>query len=191
MALLRDFGLVLRQAVASALLRSTLLGLFYIAVGMTLPDFVSGVMERPPTWLTTWWFRLLFILALAAISLSVLYLRFGHKRDKARQDAIDSLSRDLSRAIHELLNRPRPAPISPDYVANWQTDFQGWCDLVSQKLRDRHFFTESDQLHFDRLGVVPQLTISGHPQLDWLISMLSLKFDRLREIIRSVPQRPL
>ena len=108
-----------------------------------------------------------------------------------RQAAVDSLSRDISQAVHFLLNRHNREPITPLFIAKWEADYHAWCESVSLKLGDREFFTESDQLLFDRLGVVPEARLSGDARYNWLTSMLSLKFDRLREIIKLIPQRPL
>jgi hypothetical protein len=113
------------------------------------------------------------------------------RKSERRQAAIDSLSRDLSDAIHSLLNRKHPQEIDVSFIKTWSKDFYEWCSLVSKKLDDREFFTESDRLHFERLGVVPMSMFSGNPEYDRLVSMLNLKFQRLRDLIERVPQRPL
>lgn len=189
MNLLGNLGTLLRQSIAGVLLRSVLIATFYIVVGMTLPDFIARFLENPPGWLTTWWFRLLLTIGLTAIVGGGLYLTFGVVRVSKRQAAVDSLARDISEAIHDLLNRHTRETITPQFIDQWEKDYREWCDKVSKKLSNRRFFTESDQLHFDRLGVVPQLGMTGHAKLDWLIAQLQLKFDRLRQIIQSVPLR--
>ena len=78
--------------------------------------------------------------------------RLGPSR---KQIAVDELSRELSDAIHNLLNRNAP---SADGI--WKTDartelindIDDWFKKITLKLKDREVFTESDELHFDRLG---------------------------------------
>jgi hypothetical protein len=99
-----------------------------------------------------------------------------------RQQAIDSLAEDVSWAIHNLLNRQ----VSSDAeLVKWETDFGTWCERVSKKLENRAFFTRADQLHFDRLGLVPSagFASSYNTRHEWLVSQLGLKFDRLRDVI--------
>jgi len=45
-------------------------------------------------------------------------------------------------------------------------------------------------LHFDRLGFIEPVGMTNDPSADHTLSMLRLKFDRLREIIVWVQQRP-
>jgi hypothetical protein len=60
---------------------------------------------------------------------------------------------------------------------------------VSKKLENRAFFTRADQLHFDMLGFVPPVSMTNNQRFDWLLSMLALKFERLRDVINWTQQR--
>jgi hypothetical protein len=60
---------------------------------------------------------------------------------------------------------------------------------VDEMLGDKRFFTLSDLLHFQRLGIVPRIAMSGHEGIDHTLSQLGLKLERLRELIALVQQR--
>jgi hypothetical protein len=105
-----------------------------------------------------------------------------------KQRAIDDLAEDLSWAIQKLLNRD-PRPTTNQQVAQWEADYRSWCERVSKKLADRAFFTRADQLHFDMLGFVEPIGMSGIAHLDWLLSQLRLKFQRLRDVINWTQER--
>jgi hypothetical protein len=159
--------------------------------GATPSEWVAYFLRNPPSWLTGWRVRLGVLLA----GLILIVVSLLANRSSQRQRAIDSLSEDLSWAIHHLLNRPVPTvPVIdsvswPLYVLQWERDYQAWCSKVSNKLAVRAFFTRSDQLHFDRLGFVEPVHMTGHPRYDRLLSQLSLKFDRLRDVIKWAQQR--
>ena len=183
---------LLRQSFAGFVLRAAIGGVFLVIVGMTGPDFVAWILSDPPSWLTSWWFILTFICTLVAIAFSVLYWKFGANRETERQKILDELSRNISAVIHDLINRPWPSGSVglDDWISKWDRDFQAWCQKITNTLSNRRYFTESDQIHFDRLGYVPKLNRTGHPRFDYLDSMLSLKIERLREVIARVEQRP-
>jgi hypothetical protein len=107
-----------------------------------------------------------------------------------RQDRweIDDLADRLDWAIHNLLNR-NPLPKTTAEVAQWERDYQDWCDDISRKLGNRVFFTRADQMHFDTLGFVEPVTVTGNPELDRLLSQLRLRIERLRDVIRLAQQR--
>lgn len=191
MGVFKNLGTVVRQSAAGVLLRGFFQAAFLVVAGMTFPDAIAYLMQSPPLWLTTWWFRLLASIAVVVVGLIALYFRYGYARATKRQQAIDSLSRDISEAIHDLLNRHTRESITDTFLAQWERDYQAWCQKVSDKLKDRNFFTESDQLHFDRLGIIPTTSLTNNARLDWLINMLGLKFERLRDIIRAAQERPL
>ena len=104
--------------------------------------------------------------------------------NRLRQNAIDDLSEELSWAIHYLLNKQVS---SDDDLAKWEIEFKKWCNKVSEMLNNRKYFTKSDQLHFDRLGLVPPANYAGsfNKRHEWLVSQLNLKFERLRDIIKN------
>src|SRR5262249_42602277 len=103
-----------------------------------------------------------------------------------KQPFIDELSRELSWAIHNLLNRKAP---SDDGIWKQQdrdqlkNEMDAWFKKITVKLQNREVFTESDEMHFDRLGFVDPVVVTGFPDLDHHMAMLKLKFERLREII--------
>ena len=60
---------------------------------------------------------------------------------------------------------------------------------VSKKLENKAFFTRADQLHFEDLGFVDHIRLSGHPDFDGSLSQLKLKFERLRDVINWTQMR--
>jgi predicted HTH transcriptional regulator len=87
------------------------------------------------------------------------------KSSPEHQHAIDDLAEDISWAIGNLLNRS-PRPSTDEEISLWEGDFVRWCDSVGTKLENRKFFTRADQLHFERLGFVDQMRMTGQPKLD-------------------------
>jgi hypothetical protein len=160
-------------------------GVILVAFGMTPAEVAAYLWRSPPAWITNPWVGIgTVIVGLAVIGAS---LRFNVWSQ--RQRAIDTLAEDISWAISDLLNK-RPDPLTDEGVEHWEVAFRGWCARVSAKLENRAFFTRADQLHFDRLGFVQPIAMSGHQRLDWLLGQLRLKLDRLREIINWAQQRP-
>jgi hypothetical protein len=165
-------------------LSGVLIGLFFVGVGMTPWQFVADVLQNPPDFVRSVWFSpSITLVGLALIAASLWFNLWSRK-----QKAIDDIAEDISWAIHNLLNR-NPRPSTDTDVAKWETDFREWCSKVSKKLEDRAFFTRADQLHFDMLGFVEPVTMSGHQRLDWLFSQLRMKFERLRDIINWTQMR--
>jgi hypothetical protein len=159
-------------------------GFLLIASGMTPAELVEYFWRNPPSWVSSGWTRLLvLILGLAVVGWSLSFNRWSQQ-----QKAIDELAEEIAWAIRHLLNR-RPRPSTDEEIAQWEKDFREWCDAVSKKLDNRAFFTRADQLHFDRLGFVDPLIMSGHQRFDWLLGQLRLKFERLRDVINWVQQR--
>ena len=101
---------------------------------------------------------------------------------------INDLANRLDWATHNLLNR-NPPPATAAEVSQWEQEYRDWCAGISEKLGNRDLFTRADQLHFDTLGFVEPVIVSGNPQLDKLLSQLRLKMERLREVIRWAQQR--
>jgi hypothetical protein len=159
-------------------------GIFFVLVGMTPWQAAANFLQNPPSFLASVWFTpSLTILGLGLIALSLWFNIWSRK-----QQAIDDLAEDMSWAIHDLLNRS-PRPSTDTEVEKWESDFRAWCEKVTEKLENRAFFTRADQLHFDRLGFVQPIAMSGHQRFDWLLSQLRLKFERLRDVINWTQQR--
>jgi hypothetical protein len=159
-------------------------GVFLLLFGMPPAELVVYLWRNPPAWLLNGWTRLtVLIVGLTLIGWSLSFNRWSQQ-----QRAIDDLSEELSWAIRELLNQ-KPRPSTDDEVAQWEEKFRNWCEKVSGKLDNRAFFTRADQLHFDRLGFVDQISMSGNERLDWLLSQLRIKFERLRDVINWTQQR--
>jgi hypothetical protein len=153
-------------------------GVFFVLAGMSPSAAVVWLLENPPTFIASSWFRLgLLLIGLMTIWTSLTFNRWSRK-----QNAIDALAEDLSWAIRDLLNRS-PRPYTAEEIKTWETDYTAWCNRVKAKLENRAFFTRADELHFDRLGFVEQIPIDAEPRLRWWLSQLSLKFDRLRDVI--------
>ena len=160
------------------------IGLIFVVVGATPSQFIAGFLEHPPTWVANPWFSpSLTIVGLCLIGASLWFNVWSRK-----QKAIDGLAEDMSFAIHDLVNR-KPRPQTDDDIKQWKKDYEAWCDKVSKKLENRAFFTRADQLHFDDLGFIDPLFMTGLPKLDELLGQLRLKFERLRDVINWTQQR--
>lgn len=163
-------------------------GFLFVFLGMTPAEAVAYLFKNPPDWLMSGWTRLLLVI----VGLAVIFTSHRFNLWSQRQKAIDDISEDISWAISEILNRARPKALA-DYAAFAQQlkiDYEIWCARVSKKLENRAFFTRSDQLHFDRLGFVDPVQMTGDNSADHTLSMLKLKFERVREIINWIQQRP-
>lgn len=156
--------------------------------GMTPAELVAYLYNNPPDWMMSGWTRL--FLVIVGITLVFASVRFNLWSE--RQKAVDSLAEDISWAIHELVNRHtrlNPADVAA-YPAQLHRDFEAWCQRVSKKLENRAFFTRADQLHFDRLGFIDVVGMTNDRSADHTLSMLKLKLERLRDVIKWVQQRP-
>ncbi len=153
-------------------------GVFAIIFGMMPWEAAVKVAQYLPDWMMNGWFRLLLVIGgLALIAGSLRWNLWSQK-----QVAIDDLAEDISWAIHNLLNC-NPKPANQVEIDQWSKEFTEWCDRVSSKLENRAFFTRADQLHFNRLGFVPPLHMTGNQTYDWWLGILRLKFERLRDVI--------
>ena len=159
-------------------------GGIFLVTGMTPPEIFIWVFTDPPGWLLGGWTRLILLI----VGMAVILVSLNFNRWSLRQKAIDSLAEDLSWAISDLLNRKPEFPIE-NHISRWEADYRAWYDRVSKKLENRAFFTRADQLHFDRIGFVDQIKMSGDDHWDKLLSQLKLKFERLRDIINWSQQR--
>jgi hypothetical protein len=161
-------------------------GILIVATGLTPGEAAAYLLRNPPGWLTNPWIGPgLVIIGLVIICASLFFNIWSLK-----QKAVDSLAEDISVAIHNLVNRD-PPPKTQAQVDQWDADYNKWCDRVSEKLKNRAFFTRADQLHFERLGYLPSISMasSANPIMDQRHSKLSVKLERLREIIYWVQQR--
>lgn len=165
-------------------LSGVLTGLFFVVVGVTPAQFFADFFRHPPAWVQNPWFSP--ALAIFGLFLITVSLRFNVWSGK--QKAIDELAEDISFAIQDLVNR-KPRPQTTHEINKWQEDYEVWCAKVSKKLENRAFFTRADQLHFDRLGFIEGVRMTGNQKLDWLLGQLRLKFDRLRDVINWTQQR--
>jgi hypothetical protein len=178
--LLMRVGTILQYLGISGLI----VGVLSVLLGATPEQFFASFFQHPPAWLTNPFLAPgLAIFGLAIIAVSLRFNIWSRK-----QQVIDELAEDISFAIHNLVNRS-PRPQTDDEIKKWNEDFQAWCAKVNRKLENRAFFTRADQLHFDRLGFIDPLFMTGHPKLDELLAQLRLKFDRLRDVINWTQQR--
>jgi hypothetical protein len=160
------------------------IGFFFVVFGMLPWEAAALIYQNPPAWMGPIWVRL----GVLILGLGVIWASLNFNRWSKKQQAIDSLSEDIAWAIHNLLNR-NPPPRTNAEIDKWQADFNDWCERVSRKLENRAFFTRADQLHFDVLGFIDRIALTGTPNFDALLSQLRLKFDRLRDVINWTQQR--
>ncbi len=160
------------------------IGLFMVVVGMTPAQAVAYVLSVPPPWLMSGWMRI----AVLVVGLGLIWISINYNRWSRKQKTIDSLADDISWAIRDLVNRD-PKPTLEKDLDRWYNDYAAWCERVNEKLENRAFFTRADRLHFSDLGFVPTVRMSDNQRFDWMLSQLSLKFDRLRDVINWTQQR--
>ncbi len=156
----------------------------FLVFGMTPPELLIYLATAPPPWLLSGWMRL----AVLIVGLAIIYLTLRVNIWSRKQIAIDDLAEDISWVIANILNK-QPRPNTDDGAREFEGEFQTWCSKVSKKLENRAFFTRADQLHFDRLGFVPAIGMAAHPKVNHILEMLSLKLDRLRDIINWSQER--
>lgn len=159
-------------------------GVVFLLTGVLPWEIFVELAITPPYWLTNPGTKV----ALVIIGLVIIFASLHFNVYSFRQKAIDDLAEDLSWAINQLLNR-KPRPSTKTEIDDWANDYSDWCDKVRGKLDNRAFFTRADQLHFDRLGFIEPVLLSGKPTYDWWLSQLNLKFIRLRDVINWAQMR--
>jgi len=131
------------------------------------------------------------LLLITAIGLPIWAVMFERKLRRL----LNTLSGEISWAIHNLLNRPTGLGQTYDirqldpFAIELTNDFNAWCNRIDAILSNEAFFTQSDLLRFQRLGFIDPVHLTGHPDLDHTFSMLKLKLSRLQEVIDLSQQR--
>jgi len=161
-----------------------IVGLFFVIVGVTPWQYVAEVVQHPPALVGSVWFSpSVTVVGVALIGAGLWFNVWSTK-----QKVVDALAEEIAWAIRELVNR-KPEPITAEQIDAFKADFEAWCGKVSKRLENRTFFTRADQLHFDYLGFVDPLLMSGRQPLDKLLGQLRMKVDRLRDVINWTQQR--
>lgn len=159
-------------------------GIFIVIFGVTPAIWFAELVKHPPPWLANG----LLQLAVVIVGLALIWVSFRFNLWQKKQGAIDELAEDISWAIQNLLNK-NPSTQPGEDLNAWVDDYNEWCARVSEKLENRAFFSKADQLHFERLGFIQPVSLTGEQKLDWWLSQLRLKFDRIRDIINWSQQR--
>jgi len=170
--------------ISGAAATGLVIGIFFMVTGGLPWEFVVELIADPPYWLTNSFVKFLLII----VGLIIIFVSLRWNLWSRRQKAIDDLAEDLSWAINNLLNR-NPCPSTQTDIDNWAKEYRGWCAKISGQLDSRAFFTRADQLHFDRLGFIDPIQMSGQPNYDWWLGQLRLKFERLRDVINWTQMR--
>lgn len=127
-------------------------------------------------------YLILCAFGLIVVAIALLIWAFWIYRKK--MEAIDGLSEEISWAIHHIVNMPKPTQETWDeYAVRFNEAHDAWCPQVERTLGNKRFFTQSDLLHFQHLGIIQQFNLTGHPATDHAFSMMNLRLARLREII--------
>ncbi len=156
----------------------------FVVFSVTPPELFTYLMNSAPPWLLNGWTRLFILL----VGLALIYVSLRYNIWSRKQVAIDDLAEDISWVIANILNK-NPRPNTSQDAEEFAKEFQNWCDKVSKKLENRAFFTRADQLHFDRLGFLPAIALAPHPKINHVLQMLSVKLERLRDIINWSQER--
>jgi hypothetical protein len=157
---------------------------------LTPGEIIVKTVADAPNWV----FGDVFKLALIVAGIFILWTSLKFNQWSRRQIAVDELALLLSDAIHDLLNR-RVTNIQE--LSQLKSDISDWQKNVSEKINSYPaYFSKADQLHFDRLGTIIQMQWENAFRVkpddkrhDHELNMLSLKFDRLRDIINWAQQR--
>lgn len=165
--------------------------IFTIIYGLTPGEAILELLKDLPEWLTSGWFKL----ACVVIGLAIITLSLRFNIWSQRQKVVDDLANMLSDAIRDLLNRK----INNDMeLGQLDADFIHWYKEVSAKIEyHKAYFSKADKVHFDFLGKVPEdiwSTVayqenSEDMRHNHLLNMLSMKIDRLRDVINWTQQR--
>jgi hypothetical protein len=153
-------------------------------------ELVVELIAQAPEYLLNGWARLGAIFV--GFLLIIVSLRWNMW--SRRQKIVGELAEALSAAIGELLNRPIHNDVE---LRHLDTDFQNWCNKVKSILENNPaYFSKADVIHFERLGKVSKgswgIAYCANPndtRHNHLLNMLSLKFDRLRDVINWAQQR--
>ena len=119
-------------------------------------------------------------IGLTIVCLGLGLLVRGWWRGRGKQAALDHLSEAISQAIHQLVNKPQPTAPTASWDAFADTlaqEYSKWCEGVDRVLANTAYFTRSDALHFQRLGVFPPVIITQHPGADHTLAMLTEKIN--------------
>ena len=152
--------------------------IFMIIFGLTPAQALAGWLVALPEWMESGWFKL--GLLIVGIALGIAAVRYNVWSRK--QVVIDQLAEEISWASQHLMNRQ--VSNDPEYD-EWERIYKAWDARVLAILGNRAFFTRADQVHFEALGVAPKPFVSPYDaSIGRLFERLSLKFERLRDIIR-------
>ena len=169
---------------------SLLLAVFTVIYGFTPQEAFVELLKDAPEWLTSGWFKL----ACVVLGLAIIVLSLKFNIWSQRQKVVDELAEMLSSAIHDLLNRP----IQNDtQLGQLSSDHKHWCDEVGSKIEyHKAYFSKADKIHFERIGKVTEHSWGiaykanqNDTRHNHLLNIISIKFDRLRDIINWTQQR--
>jgi hypothetical protein len=186
MNLFRWLGGGLTGTAASGLVAATVM----IVFGMTPGEVIVHQVAEMPDWVFGGWFKLFLVV----VGLCLIWASLKFNIWSRRQKAVNELAVMLSDAIHQLLNRQVTDEAG---LGQLRSDINHWEQRVLAKI-DAYpaYFSLADRIHLERLGAIvhdhwprayrqdPQDTRHEHE-----LNMLSLKFDRLRDIINWAQQR--
>ena len=166
------------------------IGTTMIVFGMTPGEIVVHMTANMPDWVFGEWFKL----ALVVAGMAIIFASFRFNVWSRRQKAVNELADLLSDAIHDLLNRT----VAKDAeLGQLKADIRDWQKDVLSKIDSYpSYFSKADRIHFDHLGAIIEMpwkqAYRSNPSDDrhnHELNMLSLKFDRLRDIINWTQQR--
>ena len=162
-----------------------LIGLFFLIFGMLPWEAFVKMATWLPQWVLNPWSRM----GANVVGLLVIVVSLRWNMWSRRQKTVDELAEMLSSAIHDLLNRRIRTDAELDSL---DADFQSWCARIKLTL-EKHpaYFSKADVIHFDRLGAVSNegWNIAFGHRHNRLLNVLSLKFDRLRDVMNWTQQR--
>lgn len=178
-SLLQFVGGALTRVAVSGLI----IGVFVVLVGVTPWEYLVSVIERPPGIVKNLWFTPVMTLC----GLLVIYASLRFNLWSTKQLAIDALASELEWASNHLLHRP-PVANAHEEAQQWHSDFSAWKTRVSEKLAERAFFTNNDQVYFQHPGLPNSSFVSNHVAGDH-VCFVEIRMRALREILNSAQLR--
>ena len=170
-------------------------GLFFVLYGGLPWEFVVGLTAQRPEWLLSGPARLgAIIIGLVLIIASLRWNMWSR-----RHRVVGELARQLLLATGSDLGGGLLNPwIGSDAdLDQFESEVQDWCDTVKSIMANNPaYFSEADIIHFDKVGKAPKDSwgFVYHPTPtdsvhEYLLNMLNLKCERLRDVINWVQQR--
>lgn len=104
------------------------------------------------------------------------------KSREERQAILDALTIRITEATRDILNNPAFRTQATG-VAGCQA-VRVWIDTVHEQMVNSKMFAVAEMEHFATIGFMQPIVLTGIDDFDHMLSIMRVKFERLREIIK-------